>query len=30
MKGVNLLEKKYRDRTSGYLIEIWYILDLRA
>lgn len=30
MKRVNLLETEDRDRTSDYMIEIWYILGFRG
>ena len=30
MKRVNLLETEDRDRTAGYMIEIWYILGFKG
>ncbi|WP_443025929.1 DUF4844 domain-containing protein [Sphingomonas sp. RB1R13] len=30
MKRVNLLETEDRDRTSGYMIEVWYILGFKG
>jgi hypothetical protein len=30
MRGVNLLDTEDRDRTQGYLLEIWYILGFKG
>ncbi len=30
MKSVNLLETEDRDRTGGYMLEIWYLLGFKG